>query len=108
MSNVWRGSPGANGRSAEISQKEEGRMRVLLLALGVAIIALPAGTAESPALSLGCDKSNADPQYCRDHQRRPVCMANGHVVWKDTQTPISQGESIFLAEDGPLPTPKCQ
>jgi hypothetical protein len=35
-------------------------------------------------------------------------MANGHVVWKDTQTPISQGESIFLSADGPLPTVKCQ
>ena len=80
-------------------------MRVWLFVLGVAIIAAPTDTV---ALSLGCDKPNADPQYCRDHQRRPVCMANGHIVWKDTQTPISQGESIFLAMDGPLATPKCQ
>jgi hypothetical protein len=80
--------------------------RAWLLALGVVLVAAGAGT-ESSATVLGCDKPNADPQYCHNKERRPVCLANGHMVWKDTQTPISQGELSFLAMDGRVPTPKC-
>lgn len=81
-------------------------MRAWLVALALTLLAAGVST-EAPATVLGCDKPNADPQYCHDKERRPICLANGRMVWKDTQSPLSQGEYHFLSQDGPVAMPKC-
>ncbi len=56
---------------------------------------------------LGCDRKDADPQYCHDGKRRTVCSENGHLLWQDSRDALSQGEMHFLALDGRVPTPPC-
>jgi hypothetical protein len=56
---------------------------------------------------LGCELKTADPQYCHNGERRPICVEGGRLVWADTREPVSNGEFSFLASDGPVLKPRC-
>lgn len=81
-------------------------MRACLAVLVLVTLVAEHAAAQSNGI-LGCDRKDADPQYCRDGKRRPVCSENGHVIWRDTRDVLSQGELHFLAMDGPPSTPPC-
>ncbi len=59
------------------------------------------------ASMLGCEEKNADPAYCQNGARRPVCSLRGAILWADTRLPVTVGEIGFLSSDGPVPKPPC-
>jgi hypothetical protein len=59
------------------------------------------------ASMLGCEQKTADPLYCQNGARRPICSQGGYLVWADTRVAVSSGELAFLASDGPVPRPAC-
>jgi len=53
--------------------------------------------------SLGCEKQDADPIFCRDGKPRPICLQDNVVVYADTRLPVTGKYSL----DGPLSLSPC-
>ena len=53
--------------------------------------------------TVGCDKKDADPIYCRDGKPRPICLQGGVIVFADTRLPVT-GKYSF---DGQLSLSPC-
>jgi hypothetical protein len=83
-----------------------GKVRIWLAVLVLLTIGLEAAAAQAVANS-ACEEKNPDPTYCRDGKPRPVCLDNGHLIWRDTQDALSRGEITFLTMGGKVPQRRC-
>ena len=81
-------------------------MRIWLVVLVLLTIGVEGAAPQSVGKS-ACEDKYADPTYCREGKPRPVCLDNGHLVWRDTHDALSRGEMTFLTMSGNVPQPRC-
>jgi hypothetical protein len=63
------------------------------------VIALTLLTASSYADAVsGCEKTDADPIYCKDGKPRPMCMQDNVIVFADTRLPVPDGKFSNIGE----------
>jgi hypothetical protein len=80
-------------------------MRKFIAAFALTAVVL--GAADAHSSILGCDRQDADPQYCQNGKQKSVCNKNGHLVWQDSGDAVSQGQLHFLSMDGRIRMPPC-
>ena len=63
------------------------------------VIALTLLTASARADAIsGCEKTDADPIYCKDGKPRPMCMQDNVIVFADTRLPVPVGKFSNIGE----------
>src|SRR5450755_2176440 len=75
------GSANRRGETLVALELSGGEVRIRLVVLVLLTIGVEGAAPQSVGKS-ACEDKYADPTYCREGKPRPVCLDNGHLVWR--------------------------